>query len=67
VKTKLSVTGIGIGIILILFGFVESNILGSDGQMFFSGSTRETAIFLLAGGAVIISGGVLAFARAVSE
>jgi hypothetical protein len=67
VKTKLSVTGIGIGIILILLGFFESNILGSDAQMFFSGSSRGVAIWLLIGGTVIISAGVLIFARAVTE
>jgi hypothetical protein len=67
VKTKLSVTGIGIGIILILLGVFESNILSSDAQMFFSGSHRETAIWLLIGGTVFISAGVLTFARAVTE
>jgi hypothetical protein len=67
VKTKLSVTGIGIGIVLILVGFFESNMLGSDAQMFFSGSSRGVAIWLLIGGAITISVGVLTFARAVTE
>jgi hypothetical protein len=67
VKTKLSITGIGVGIILISLGFFESNILGSDAQMFFSGSSREIAIWLLIGGVVTISAGIMTFARAVTE
>ena len=66
-KTKLSVTGIGIGIVLILSGFFESNILDSDGQVFFFGSGGGPAFWLLAGGAITISVGILTFARAVTE
>jgi hypothetical protein len=67
VKAKLSVSGIGIGIVLILLGFFESNFLSSDAEKFFSGSGREVAWWLLAAGTVIVSAGVLAFARAVTE
>jgi hypothetical protein len=66
-KTKLSVSGIGLGIILILIGIFESNFLSSDVQKFFSGSNRETALWLLTGGTVIVSAAVLAFARAVTD
>jgi len=57
----LSVTGIAIGIMLILIGFFESNLLSSEAQI------REAAFWLFAAGTVIISGGVLSFARAVTE
>jgi hypothetical protein len=66
-KTKLSVTGIAIGFILILIGFFESNVLSSDAQKFFSGSSEQIAFWFLAVGTIIISGGVLSFARAVTE
>ena len=67
VKTKLSLVAIGIGVVLILLGIVESNLLSSDAQQFFPSSTTETAFWLLAGGFVILSGGVLAFAWSLTE
>jgi len=67
VKTKLSLSGIGIGIVLILLGFFYSNFLSSDAERYFSGSGREAAFWLLVGGSIIISAGVLVFARAVTE
>ena len=67
VKTKLSVTGIGIGIVLILCGFFEGNYLSANPQKFFSSSHHEMAIWLLIGGAITVSAGVLTFARAVTE
>jgi hypothetical protein len=66
-KLKLSVSGIGLGIILILIGIFESNFLSPDVQKFFSGSNQETAVRLITGGCLIISAGVLTFARAVTE
>ena len=66
-KIKLSVTGIAIGIILILIGFFESNFLSSDAEKFFAGSSGEIAFWFLAAGTVSISGGVLSFARALTE
>lgn len=67
VKTKLSLVAIGIGIVLILLGILESNLLSSDAQQFFPSSTTETAFWLLGGGIVVLAAGVLAFAWAVTE
>ena len=66
-KTKLSVTGIGIGIILILCGFFEGNYLSSNPQKYFSAAHSEIAMWFLIGGAITVSAGVLTFARAVTE
>jgi hypothetical protein len=67
VKTKLSLSSIGIGIVLILLGFLESNFLSSDAEKFFAGSTRDAAIWLLVVGAALTCAGVLMFARSVLD
>jgi len=67
VKKKLSVTGIGMGIILICLGFFETNFLSPDAQKSILGSSRGIGLWLLAAGTVLISAAVISLARAVTE
>jgi multisubunit Na+/H+ antiporter MnhB subunit len=56
---------LALGIVLLIFGFNESQSLSSDFSRFFTGNPTDRSMWLLIGGAVaVIAGSTLAIYRA---
>lgn len=63
-----NILGLGIlalGIVLLIFGFNESQSLGSDISRFFSGHPTNQAVWLIAGGAASVVVGLILALRGV--
>ncbi len=64
IPSPMNIVGLGIfalGIVLLIFGFNESQSFGSDVSRFFTGNPTDRSLWLIAGGAVaVIAGLVLA-------
>lgn len=49
---------LALGIVLLIFGFNESNSFSSDVSRFFTGNPTNRSIWLMAGGAVCVAAGL---------
>lgn len=60
---SLSLAFLAAGILLIIFGVMAADSLGSDISRFFTGSPTDKAIWLLVGGLVAVVVGLVGFPR----